>query len=333
MEKQESKKRFKFSANNGVTLIALAVTIIVLIILASITIGIITGDNGVLTRAENAKNAHIEGSQLENNTINDYSNVIAGVTGNLTVPDDGDDDGDGSGDSGDSGDSGEHVHSFTIKIISAEYLKSAATCESAAVYYYKCNGCTEKGTNTFTYGNAIGHSWGTGTVTAEATCEAEGNTKYTCSTCGETKNVAIAKLAHSYTSQTMTAEYLKSEATCTAPAYYYYKCANCTAMGTNTYSYGDATGHTYDNGTITTEATCEAAGVKTYTCTKCGNTRTESIDATGHDFSSQTMTDAYLASEATCTGLAKYYYKCVNCSEHGESTYTTGTTLGHNWDA
>ena len=43
-----------------------------------------------------------------------------------------------------------------------------------------------------------------------------------------------------------------------------------------------ATGHKWDDGVITTAATCENAGVKTYTCTVCKETKPEAIDATGH---------------------------------------------------
>ena len=39
----------------GITLIALVITIIVLLILASVTIATLTGENGILTRANDAK--------------------------------------------------------------------------------------------------------------------------------------------------------------------------------------------------------------------------------------------------------------------------------------
>lgn len=41
--------------NNGITLIALVITIVVLIILASITINIVSGKNGIIERAKQAK--------------------------------------------------------------------------------------------------------------------------------------------------------------------------------------------------------------------------------------------------------------------------------------
>ena len=43
-------------AQNGITLIALVITIIVLLILAGVSIAMLTGQNGILTQANNAKN-------------------------------------------------------------------------------------------------------------------------------------------------------------------------------------------------------------------------------------------------------------------------------------
>lgn len=41
--------------NSGITLIALVVTIVVLLILAGVSISTLTGDNGIITRANQAK--------------------------------------------------------------------------------------------------------------------------------------------------------------------------------------------------------------------------------------------------------------------------------------
>ena len=51
--KLELKERVK--EKNGITLIALVITIIVLLILAGVTIATLTGDNGILTKAQSAK--------------------------------------------------------------------------------------------------------------------------------------------------------------------------------------------------------------------------------------------------------------------------------------
>lgn len=51
--------------SQGITLIALVITIIVLLILAGISIASITGENGVLTKANDAKEKSVEGEEKE----------------------------------------------------------------------------------------------------------------------------------------------------------------------------------------------------------------------------------------------------------------------------
>lgn len=50
----------------GITLIALVITIVILLILAGITITTLTGNNGILTQANNAKKATGYKSEEEN---------------------------------------------------------------------------------------------------------------------------------------------------------------------------------------------------------------------------------------------------------------------------
>ena len=51
-------------------------------------------------------------------------------------------------------------------------------------------------------------------------------------------------------------------------------------------TYKEASGceHVYGEGEVTTAATCTTAGIMTYTCTSCGESKTEEIAATGHNF-------------------------------------------------
>ena len=56
MKKTNAKKeKLKKHSNKGITLIALVITIIVLLILAGVSIAMLTGENGVLTKATEAK--------------------------------------------------------------------------------------------------------------------------------------------------------------------------------------------------------------------------------------------------------------------------------------
>ena len=50
--------------------------------------------------------------------------------------------------------------------------------------------------------------------------------------------------------------------------------------------------HDWNNGVVTTSATCTTAGVKTYTCRKCWASKTESIDASGHCWRDTWTSDA-----------------------------------------
>ena len=49
------KKLMKKENFKGITLIALVVTIVVLLILATVSIGMLTGENGIITQAQNSK--------------------------------------------------------------------------------------------------------------------------------------------------------------------------------------------------------------------------------------------------------------------------------------
>ena len=79
---KEVKKEKQLSKNNrGITLVALVVTIVVLIILATISINAVIGENGIIRRAQQAKeanqNAIISESEALNTLLEEYNNAIA----------------------------------------------------------------------------------------------------------------------------------------------------------------------------------------------------------------------------------------------------------------
>ena len=72
-------------SNAGITIITLAVTILIIIILASITINAVLGDNGLLKQAQDAKDL-AESTTLEtgdkmNSLLQEYMNVMAEDSG------------------------------------------------------------------------------------------------------------------------------------------------------------------------------------------------------------------------------------------------------------
>ena len=78
----------------------------------------------------------------------------------------------------------------------------------------------------------------------------------------------------------------------------------------------EAKGHKWNPGTITTEPTCTEEGVKTFECTVCGKTKTEKVEALGHDWNNDFTVDK----EATCeeTGLKSIH--CKRCDIKKDET-------------
>ena len=72
----KTKDRIKTRSNKGITLIALVITIIVLLILAAVTINALSGDNGILKRAKDAKEQTNEKNQEEMGKLDDYKGTI-----------------------------------------------------------------------------------------------------------------------------------------------------------------------------------------------------------------------------------------------------------------
>ena len=65
----------------GITLIALVITIIVLLILAGVTIAALSGDNGILTKAKEAKEKTEQAQKDEERNLQEITDTINGVEG------------------------------------------------------------------------------------------------------------------------------------------------------------------------------------------------------------------------------------------------------------
>ena len=139
----------------------------------------------------------------------------------------------------------------------------------------------------------------------DATCTKDGYTGDTyCKDCGEKIGTGTAIPAKGHTEVIDEAV----AATCTTPGKTEGKhCSVCNEILVAQEEI-PAKGHSWDAGVITTAATCENAGVKTYTCTVCNATKTEAINATGH-------TSVKVAEQpATCTEAGhKAGTKCSVC--------------------
>ena len=76
-----NRQKGSFRTAKGITLISLVITIIILLILAAVAIGTLTGDNGLIKRAQDAKNNTLDAQNLENATFGDLENLIDSSTG------------------------------------------------------------------------------------------------------------------------------------------------------------------------------------------------------------------------------------------------------------
>ena len=74
---KKHKKRF-LGKEKGITLIALVITIIVLLILAGVSIAMLTGENGILTQAQNAKNKTEEAARKEEQDLAELEAIVKG---------------------------------------------------------------------------------------------------------------------------------------------------------------------------------------------------------------------------------------------------------------
>ena len=149
-------------------------------------------------------------------------------------------------------------------------------------------------------------------------------------------------LNHDFTEKLVDDAHLKTGATCTASAVYYYDCSRCDTHSTaDTYSYGDPLGHNFteklvDDAHLKSAATCTESAVYYYDCSRCNEHSTVDTyshgDPLGHNFTEKLVDDAHLKSGATCTEAAVYYYDCSRCNEHSAAdTYSYGDPLGHDF--
>ena len=72
----QKRMKEKTKTNKGITLIALVITIIVLLILAGVSIAMLTGENGILTQAQNAKNKTAEAEAQERADLEEQNALI-----------------------------------------------------------------------------------------------------------------------------------------------------------------------------------------------------------------------------------------------------------------
>lgn len=187
------------------------------------------------------------------------------------------------------------------------------TCTEKGTAFYKCSACGATRTEKIA---ALGHDLSRCDLVPDATCTQPGRAVGTCARCDVKIDEVIPAKGHDYSYKSASS----TEPTCTESGHYQGTCPRCyqdyndtiPALGhdwgewvtsieptvsTVGYRYHvcnrDGCGyregedipklhtHTWDAGVVTQKPTAAEPGVRTYTCTVCGQTRTETIPATG----------------------------------------------------
>ena len=216
------------------------------------------------------------------------------------------------------------AHHFTAEKAEEQYLKSAATCTTKAVYYKSCIACgqTSKGTAeeaTFESGDVLGHDWGEPSYTWTEVPDG-----YMCAAQNECKkchtNVAdVADMTYAVT-----------------------KAPTCLEEGTGTYTatFSDAFGFPAQTKDVTLPATGHDWGTAEYTWTStedgynCTAKRVCKNDSTHVE--TETVTAAYaVITEPTCltAGLGRYQASFEADWAEDASKDVPLSALDHDWGA
>ncbi|MBQ8029316.1 MAG: hypothetical protein IJ262_07940 [Clostridia bacterium] len=201
----------------------------------------------------------------------------------------------------------------------SEYTETqAATADKYGIKERSCSVCGEVEIAKIA---PIGDHVFTETITTPASCEAEGEKKFTCSVhtdCSANYTEKIPATGH-------TEKLVYVAPTCTAEGSTKIVCETCNKEIEKEEIpalYHDFSG----DGVVTVEASCEGTGVKTYTCKNCDETKTEEIPAKGHSLSTTVV-------DAKCDLAGSVVTECTECGDPTVKVTTVLAAKGHNVSA
>ena len=191
-------------------------------------------------------------------------------------------------------------------------IDKQATCTSEGSKSHHCTACGTKKDVTAIAKTA--HKYDSGKITKQPTCTATGVKTFTCS-CGESYTETIVKTGHNYVTTFI-------EPTCIEAGYTIHICLNCGDSYKGTYT--NAKGHSYNSWIITKFATCTTDGTEIRKCNTCGNTETQTISKTDHNYVATFI-------EPTCIEAGYTIHICLNCGDSYKGTYTNAK--GHSYNS
>lgn len=140
------------------------------------------------------------------------------------------------------------------------------------------------------------HVWDSGKETVKATCTANGVMTYTCTICKQTRTESTPKTAHTPGS-TWGGDDI----------YHWIECKDCKTPS-------NKIAHTWDNGSVTKQATCKDEGEMTFNCTVCKYKRVVKTGKTAHEPDTTWKNDEN-----------QHWFECKTCKQPIEK-------INHRWN-
>lgn len=171
----------------------------------------------------------------------------------------------------------DHIHSYVEFIISP-------TCTEDGYTLCKCE-CGEEFKKDIV--SSLGHDLGDWEIKKYPTETEEGLKIRKCSRCNYEEKCYIPFVSHThiFNIKNIDSKYIKSEATCTEKAFYYYSCG-CGEKGDQCFGVGESLGHLFLNYISDNNASCTKNETETSKCNRCYVTDTREIpnSKTPHSF-------------------------------------------------
>lgn len=256
-------------------------------------------------------------------------------------------------------------HNF-VPNMTIETLLRPATCINEAEYYYSCSMCNLESQETFFGEKDLNNHSSVADRTVKYIDENKHLITVTCHDCLAVLNNIeeehdivedTCKQCETHIHNFTYADNLivRTQATCTAKATYYYNCS-CGLASDEYYAAGevDLENHTesivlaglkdihsrynccgmivikdhHYTENVVSNPTCETNGVKTYVC-DCGYHYDVELPAISHNFV-QLRNDVTKIAEATCISPEVYVESCEYCSQRTDTRFTYGDPNGDN---
>lgn len=206
---------------------------------------------------------------------------------------------------------------------SDEYtIDEEANCTESGIKTRHClhEGCTAR-IDTVEIEPNGGHVWEVYETIKEATCTEKGEVNRRCTKCGSiAEHVIIKELGHKH-EETFTVDI---QPTCKTAGEESRHCVRCDDR--IEIRPVPATGHIWNDGDTTLAPTCTTIGTIVYNCIKGDTTKTDTVDALGHNFS-----DFIIDKPATCTEEGEKSKHCQRIGCDVRTEITTIDSIGHNW--